>query len=89
MYTLSDDIVLSIGNASEFTCDKKIQMIYFDPPFNSNRDYTLNATNNTGFSDKWSDEEYESFIKINIDKLYDLLLQCKLNIDYSLHRIIL
>ena len=48
-------------------------MIYFDPPFNSNRNYKLNCDSNLGFSDKWSDENYEEFIRKEIDLLYELL----------------
>ena len=28
-------------------------MIYFDPPFNSNRTYMMSATSEVGFDDNW------------------------------------
>tara|TARA_B100001287_G_C22672642_1_gene526035 strand:- start:591 stop:1565 length:975 start_codon:yes stop_codon:yes gene_type:complete len=71
--TLSNDVELHIGSSLKFNTDKKFSMIYFDPPFNSDRDYKLNCDSELGFSDKWSDEDYEKFISLNIDKLYDLL----------------
>jgi len=71
--TLTNDIELYIGSSLKINTDKKFSMIYFDPPFNSDRDYKLNCNSELGFSDKWTDEDYEKFISLNIDKLYDLL----------------
>ena len=72
---LTDNVELHIGSSLEIETDKKFRMIYFDPPFNSDRDYKLNSESEVGFADKWSDDDYENFIKINIDKLYDMLEQ--------------
>ena len=70
---LADDIFLHIGNAQHSNIPHKFTMIYFDPPFNSARDYKLNCNSSIGFKDKWSDDDYEKFIQKNIDKLYDML----------------
>ena len=70
---LADDIFLHIGNAQQSNISHKFTMIYFDPPFNSARDYKLNCNSSIGFKDKWSDDDYEKFIQKNIDKLYDML----------------
>ena len=48
-------------------------MIYFDPPFNSNRTYRMSATSEVGFDDNWKDEDYKDFIDKNIKKLKKLL----------------
>ena len=48
-------------------------MIYFDPPFNSARNYKLSHNCAIGFSDKWTDKHYEQFISKIIDMLYDML----------------
>ena len=72
-YNIIENITLYIGNSKNIVKEHKFRMIYFDPPFNSNRDYKLNCDNNLGFSDKWSDEEYEEFIRKEIDLLYELL----------------
>ena len=70
---LADDIFLHIGNSQQNNIPHKFTMIYFDPPFNSARDYKLNCNSSIGFKDKWSDDDYEKFIQKNIDKLYDML----------------
>ena len=73
MAQLTDNIQLVIGNSLNLSTEHKFRMIYFDPPFNSDRDYKLNHNSDVGFSDKWTDADYEKFISKNIDKLYDLL----------------
>jgi len=72
---LQENITLYTENSLEINPTDKFRMIYFDPPFNSDRDYRLNCDSDVGFSDIWSDKEYEEFIKKNIDKLFDLLEQ--------------
>ena len=70
---INDYISLTIGDALKNTHSQKYQMIYFDPPFNSDRIYKLSKDDDLGFIDKWTDEEYRKFISQHIDKLYDLL----------------
>ena len=70
---ITNDIQLYIGNSLEINLPNKFTMIYFDPPFNSDRDYKLNVNSEIGFTDKWTDVTYEEFISKNIDKLYDML----------------
>jgi len=70
---LADDVFLYIGNACKNKINQEFTMIYFDPPFNSARDYKLNYNSSIGFKDKWNDDNYYKFIKNNIDRLYDLL----------------
>jgi len=76
-HKLTDNIVLYIGDSINLNriLKNKFRMIYFDPPFNSDRDYKLNCESSLGFSDKWSDIDYETFIKNHIDSLYELLEQ--------------
>ena len=73
IHNITDNITLYIGDSMNIKKKNKFTMIYFDPPFNSKRDYNLNCDSNVGFSDKWSDEDYEEFIKKHIDMLYELL----------------
>lgn len=40
-----------------------VDTIYLDPPFDSNRNYILSTENEIGFNDKWSNDDYEMFIK--------------------------
>ena len=59
LYKLSDNVEFYIGDSINIPKNNKFKMIYFDPPFNSDRDYKLNCDSKLGFSDKWSDIEYE------------------------------
>ena len=61
--TLSQDIQLHIGDATKNNITQKFTTIYFDPPFNSARDYRLNCDSDVGFKDKWTDENYKIFIE--------------------------
>lgn len=72
---IAENIHLRIGNAldAQFEPGTTFPMIYFDPPFNSDREYTLTQESSIGFSDKWTDETYERFIREMIDRLYDVL----------------
>jgi len=70
---INDNVELHIGDALKIVTPRKFRMIYFDPPFNSDRDYKLTSDSKLGFSDKWNDVEYEKFISDNIDKLYEML----------------
>ena len=55
---------LSIGDYKLLQIENEsIDMVYFDPPFNSNRNYTMSVTDNVGFEDKWTDETYTEFIE--------------------------
>jgi adenine-specific DNA-methyltransferase len=70
---INENVELHIGDALKIATSLKFRMIYFDPPFNSDRDYKLTSDSKLGFSDKWNDVEYEKFISDNIDKLYEML----------------
>ena len=72
-HKINDSVILYIGDSINISKKNKFRMIYFDPPFNSDRNYKLNSSNDLGFSDKWSDKDYEEFIKKHIDLLYELL----------------
>ena len=72
-YKITENVDLYIGDSKNIPKTNKFRMIYFDPPFNSDRDYMLNCNSSLGFSDKWSDVDYEEFIKNHVDILYELL----------------
>ena len=72
-YKITENVDLYIGDAINIPKNNKFRMIYFDPPFNSDKEYKLNCDSDLGFSDKWSDASYEQFISNNIDVLYKLL----------------
>jgi DNA modification methylase len=72
-HKINDNVILHIGDSINIPKNNKFRMIYFDPPFNSDREYKLNCDSELGFSDKWSDAGYEDFIRKQIDLLYELL----------------
>ena len=70
----SETLVLNVEPAVKFTlgdCLKllepvendSVQMIYLDPPFNSDRNYILSDNSPVGFSDTWEKDEYPKFLK--------------------------
>jgi DNA modification methylase len=61
-----------LGDALEVlpTLDKKYTVIYLDPPFNSNRNYSFSAQGDFGFIDRWPKGTYESWLD-------QLLAHCK------------
>lgn len=75
---VSKNISLHIGDCFDFikTLDyKSVNMIYLDPPFNSNRDYKLSNDSEIGFEDKWTDQTYTNFLTKLIDLLYPILIK--------------
>ena len=73
VYNITENIDFYHGDALDINISIKFSMIYFDPPFNSDRDYKLTYNNDLGFKDKWTDSTYYDFISKHIDKLYDML----------------
>lgn len=80
----SDDIVLSSAPDIRFRLghclkslagvpDDSIRAIYLDPPFDSDRNYTLSVDSAIGFKDKWTGDEYERFMTSVIDGCYPKL----------------
>ena len=79
---LDNKIKIYQGDCLEILKNKNINninCIYFDPPFNSNRNYKLSVTNNIGFNDKLNNTNYEKYIEDRI-----ILLKEKLSNDGSL-----
>jgi DNA modification methylase len=72
-HDLAENIKLIIGDSLNIPKTNKYRMIYFDPPFNSDREYKLSCDNDLGFSDKWKNVNYEEFITKHVELLHDLL----------------
>ena len=48
----------------------KFDLIYLDPPYETNRDFTIDSKDNSiGFSDKWTDNDFEEFLDETIANL--------------------
>ena len=75
-HALTPDVNLKIGHCTTLLAglaDESIRAFYLDPPFDSDRVYTLNAESTLGFSDKWTGDAYERFITGVIDACYPKL----------------
>ena len=70
------NVSLHIGDCTKYVetlSSKSITMIYLDPPFNSDRNYTMSVDSNIGFIDKWTDASYEQFLESVIPPLKKVL----------------
>ena len=68
---ISNNVSLYINDANDIA-DKlnNIDFIYMDPPYDTNRDFALNSkSDNTGFSDKWGSNGYESWLSTLVSNL--------------------
>jgi adenine-specific DNA-methyltransferase len=74
MSLLSGEIVLSTKPDIRFMLgdcvdllnrveDESVRVFYLDPPFDSNRYYSLSVNSNVGFKDKWEGDDYETLIR--------------------------
>jgi site-specific DNA-methyltransferase (adenine-specific) len=73
---MSEPITLHIGDCEKYVKslpDNTYNMIYLDPPFNSQRNYTMSVNSNIGFTDKWTDASYEQFLESVIPPLKKVL----------------
>lgn len=71
-HEISENVSLYIGDSSDLSekFTKKIDFIYMDPPYDTNRNFTLDSKNDhTGFTDKWGPNEYEKWLGSFIDSL--------------------
>jgi len=64
MNIIHNDCLLELSKLTK----NSVQTIYLDPPFNSDRNYRLDANSTVGFDDTWTDEQYSEFIE-NVIKL--------------------
>ena len=72
-HKISNNVSLYINDANNIIDNiNNIDFIYMDPPYDTNRDFTLDSKNDkTGFSDKWTSNSYESWLStlvINLKK---------------------
>ena len=67
----SENVKLYIDDANNI-CDnlKNIDLIYMDPPYDTNRNFTLDSKNDTtGFNDKWTGNGYEVWLSTLVSNL--------------------
>ena len=70
-HKINDNVSLYINDANVITDKfKNIDFIYMDPPYDTNRNFTLNSkSNKIGFTDKWSSNEYEIWLSNLVSNL--------------------
>lgn len=70
-YIVSDNVELYIDDAINVVSKlKNIDLIYMDPPYDTNRNFTLDSkSEKTGFSDKWDLNDYELWLSGMISEL--------------------
>ena len=58
----------------EYTTRDRFDLIYLDPPYETNRTFTVDSMENqTGFVDVWKDNEYSEWLNLVIQRLVPLL----------------
>ena len=70
-HNITDNVSLYINDANNVSDKlKNIDFIYMDPPYDTNRNFTLDSkSDKTGFSDKWTSDSYELWLSILIYNL--------------------
>jgi adenine-specific DNA-methyltransferase len=71
-YKITDNVDLYIGDSIDISkkYENMIDLIYMDPPYDTNRNFTLDSkSNTTGFSDKWDKNQYELWLNNLIKSL--------------------
>jgi len=71
---INSNVVFFNTDIMKYTTHIKFDLIYLDPPYETNRAFTLNSIDdNTGFTDIWEDSKYMEWIDKVICKLKELL----------------
>lgn len=70
-HKISDNVSLFINDANEIASKiDNIDFIYMDPPYDTNRNFTLNSkSDKTGFTDKWTENGYETWLSTLVSNL--------------------
>lgn len=71
LHKINDNVSLYISDANNVTDEiKDIDFIYMDPPYDTNRNFTLDSkSDKTGFSDKWTANSYELWLSKLVSNL--------------------
>lgn len=74
-HKINENTTIYINDAND-VCKKlnNIDFIYMDPPYDTNRDFTLDSkSDKVGFNDKWNENEYELWLSKLVDNLKSTL----------------
>ena len=71
LHTITKNVSLYINDANNISVKlKNIDFIYMDPPYDTNRNFTLDSkSDKTGFSDKWTSNSYELWLSKLVSNL--------------------
>ena len=68
---ITDNIEMVIGDSNDVLkkYNNTFDLVYIDPPYETNRDFSISNKDNTGFSDKWSGSLYEKWLEEIINNI--------------------
>jgi len=74
---ISDNVSYFNIDILKFTTEKKFDLLYLDPPYETNRTFTVDSLDNdTGFTDVWEEDKYAEWVNKLVVHLSPMLTQC-------------
>lgn len=74
MTTVNENVTYIHTDILEYTTTDRFDLIYLDPPYETNRTFTVDSMENqTGFVDVWKDNEYSEWLNRVIQRLSPML----------------
>ena len=71
---INENVSFFCMDALSFQCSTPFDLIYLDPPYETNRTFSLDSlSKDVGFDDTWQDKAYETWLHRLIEHLYTLL----------------
>lgn len=71
---INDNVTFVNTDVVDYVTSYKFDLIYLDPPYETNRSFTVNSLDNhTGFDDKWKNNEYSEWLEKIIQHLLPML----------------
>jgi adenine-specific DNA-methyltransferase len=73
---ISDNVSYFNTDILKFSTERKFDLIYLDPPYETNRTFTVNSLDdNTGFTDVWEEDKYAEWVNKLVIHLSPMLTQ--------------
>ena len=74
---ISDNVSYFNIDILKFSTGKKFDLIYLDPPYETNRTFTVDSLyNDTGFTDVWEEDKYAEWVNNLVAHLSPMLTPC-------------
>jgi len=75
--TISNNVSYFNTDILKFSTKKKFDLIYLDPPYETNRTFTVDSLDDdTGFNDVWEEDKYAEWVNKLVVHLSPMLTQC-------------